>query len=586
MSLLLASILALGLGPLAYRFADRRNILLGVLDGFVFVAIGGLVILRVLPEAVMQGGWPAIGFVIVGFAGPTVAEHLFHRAAKGTHVLALFLGLLGLCLHALIDGVALGDSGAVQLWGPQLKAAVVLHRLPVGLAIWWLLRPHFGAAVPGLVLGLVAAATGVGYSVGPAMSGSLGGQSVAWFQALVGGSLLHVVFFRPHLDSGSQPEGIASRVSRGLEGMGALLAVILLGAILAGSIGAGDEALGSRVAGAFLGLAIESAPALLLAFVAAGFISVFMPSSSMAWMARGGAGAQALRGMTFGLPLPICSCGVVPLYRTLILKGVPPPAAMAFLVATPELGLDAIFLSIPLLGPHMTIIRVAGAAAVALAVGWLVGGITRSTGTGTEAADVDAMPVGKSSVARMRKALRVGLGDVVDDTAPWILAGLGVAAVATPFLEGTPSPLAAIPPGIDVMLFALLGVPTSVCASAATPLVAVLLIGGLSPGAALAFLITGPATNITTFGVLARLHGRGTAATFSFAIIGASVGLGYLVNVFFAGMPRVSLDSLTLETASTYKIAAVIGLLLVFSASLLRKGPRGFLAELTFFGER
>ena len=185
----------------------------------------------------------------------------------------------------------------------------------------------------------------------------------------------------------------------------------------------------------------------------------------------------------------------------------------------------------------------------------------------------------------MRKALGVGLGEVVDDTAPWILAGLGVAAVATPFLEGTPSPLAAIPPGIDVMLFAILGVPTYVCASAATPLVAVLLIGGLSPGAALAFLITGPATNITTFGVLARLHGRGTAATFSLAIIGASVGLGFLVNGFFAGIPRVSLESLTLETASTYKIAAVIGLVLAFSASLLRKGPRGFLAELTFFGE-
>ncbi|MCH7779038.1 MAG: metal transporter, partial [Gemmatimonadetes bacterium] len=67
MTLLLASIAALGLGPLAYRFADRRNILLGVLDGFVFVAIGGLVILTVLPEAVMQGGWPAIGFVVVGF---------------------------------------------------------------------------------------------------------------------------------------------------------------------------------------------------------------------------------------------------------------------------------------------------------------------------------------------------------------------------------------------------------------------------------------------------------------------------------------------------------------------------------------
>jgi hypothetical protein len=75
--LLLASIAALGLGPLAYRLAGRQHNLLAVLDGFVFVAIGGLVVLSVLPESMAQGGWPTLGFVLIGFAGPTVAEHLF-----------------------------------------------------------------------------------------------------------------------------------------------------------------------------------------------------------------------------------------------------------------------------------------------------------------------------------------------------------------------------------------------------------------------------------------------------------------------------------------------------------------------------
>ena len=77
--------------------------------------------------------------------------------------------------------------------------------------------------------------------------------------------------------------------------------------------------------------------------------------------------------MVIGLPFPICSCGVVPLYRTLVAKGAPPAAAMAFLVATPELGLDAILLSIPLLGPDVTVLRLvtAGAAALQLLCGWL-----------------------------------------------------------------------------------------------------------------------------------------------------------------------------------------------------------------------
>ncbi len=580
MILLLASMAALVAGPLAYRFAHGRGTTLTVLDGFVFVAISGLIILSVLPEAVVHGGWLAIAFIIAGFAGPTVAERLFHRAAKGTHVAALMLGVVGLCLHALIDGAALGGGLAVQA-GTHLPTAIVLHRLPVGLAIWWLLRPHFGAAVAGLALLAVAATTTAGYAVGPTLGAELTVRSVAWFQAFVGGSLLHVVLFRPHLDDHTHGKTAITATSRRSEGVGALIAILLLAVILFGDAGA-DADLGGQVIGTLIELSLESAPALLLAFFAAGFISVFMPASSIAWMARGGTGMHAVRGMAFGLPLPICSCGVVPVYRSLIGKGVPPAAALAFLVATPELGLDAVFLSFPLLGPHMTVIRVVGAAVVALLVGWLVGGMVMFKRTDAQLTETDSAPVGVPIRERVDKAFRVGLGDVVDDTAPWILAGLGVAALAAPFLEG--APLSTIPASVDVLIFALVGVPTYVCASAATPLVAVLLLGGLSPGAALAFLITGPATNITTFGVLTQLHGKRAAAMFSLAIIGASVGLGYGVNAFFGDIPIIALDMLAVEGASWYKIASLIGLVLLFGASLLRRGPRGFVAELTFSG--
>ena len=288
MTLLLASIAALVTGPLAYRFA-RRGTTLTILDGFVFVAISGLVILSVLPEAIVHGGATAIVFIVAGFVGPTVAEHLFHRAAKGTHVAALVLGLVGLCLHALIDGAALGDGLALQAGG-QLPAAVVLHRLPVGLAIWWLLRPHFGTALASLALAAVAGATAVGYAVGPALGAELTVGSVAWFQAFVGGSLLHVVFFRPHLDAHTHGKTATTAASRRSEGVGALIALALLAVILLGGARPADADLGAQVIRTLAELSLESAPALLLAFFAAGFISVFMPSSSIEWMARGGNG--------------------------------------------------------------------------------------------------------------------------------------------------------------------------------------------------------------------------------------------------------------------------------------------------------
>ena len=583
MTFFVISIAALALGPIAYHLADRARSMLTVLDGFIFVTIGGLITLSILPESIRTGGWLSVAFVLAGFAGPTVAENVFRGTAKRTHVAALVLGLVGFALHALLDGVALGEGdAAASVRSGSLAVAVVVHRFPVGLTIWWLLRPPFGARVATLALGSVVGATALGFFLGtPILAAGVSTAAIAWFQAFMAGSLMHVVFHRPHLDGHSHTSTPKAPSVNRLEGAGAVLALALLGVVLAASFQEGPSVLSNEIGPAFLGLVFESAPALLIAYGAAGLLSVFMPTSSVAWMARGPAAVQAARGMAFGLPLPICSCGVVPLYRTLVKRGAPPAAAMAFLVATPELGVDAIFLSFPLLGLHMTLVRVAGAAAVALTVGWLVGRSTKALEP--DAVPPDAGPAAESTLgARIRRGLRVGFGNVVDDTAPWILAGLAVAAISAPFLDS--APLAALPGGVDVLLFAVLGVPTYVCASAATPLVAALLVGGLSPGAALAFLITGPATNVTTFGVLSQLHGRRTAGAFSLAIIGSSVGLGYLVNVFFADIQHVALDTLLAETPSVVKIVAAVGLGLVFIASLLRRGPRGFLAELSIRG--
>ena len=96
-------------------------------------------------------------------------------------------------------------------------------------------------------------------------------------------------------------------------------------------------------------LALQSAPALILAYFLCGLISVYLPSAPLRWMQKGKPAKQAMKGMMVGLPLPVCTCGVLPLYRTFINKGVPLSASTAFLIATPELGIDALLLSIPLL---------------------------------------------------------------------------------------------------------------------------------------------------------------------------------------------------------------------------------------------
>jgi hypothetical protein len=145
--------------------------------------------------------------------------------------------------------------------------------------------------------------------------------------------------------------------------------------------------------------------------------------------------------------------------------------------------------------------------------------------------------------------------------------------------EGLPT-LFSLPVFLEVPLFALLGIPAYVCASGATPLAAVLIGKGVSPGAALAFLLTGPATNITTFGILSQLHGKKAALAFGLCMAFVSIILGYGVNLLFPNLSVPAVTPLAAERLSLFNSLALITLAGVFLASLLRQGPRHFIGQI------
>ena len=256
-------------------------------------------------------------------------------------------------------------------------------------------------------------------------------------------------------------------------------------------------------------------------------------------------------------------------------------AALSFLVATSQLSIDAVLISVPLLGGEFTLVRVVCASAVALLVGWGVGLWVVTHFTPQHEVLYEEPPMRAQS--RLVHSLKTGLIDVVDDTALWIILGLGVAALADALL--LTNALNSIPDWSEVALFALLGIPTYVCASGATPLAAVLVYKDVSPGAALAFLLTGPATNLTTFGVLARLHGRRLAMAFASVIMVLSILLGWGVKVV---SPVVAAPALKLESApqwGSWEGLCFLALCGLFLASFVRMGPRAFVSEIDSDGE-
>jgi uncharacterized protein len=204
---LVASIAALWAGPFLYRAASRARGLAVLLHVALIAAIFALVVLEILPECVGEAGWPALIVAALGLLGPVFAERSLQRAAAGSgpsaSVLPLVVGVavLALGLHAFTDGVALiaghehhGHAGHDHEHGLGLGlfAALVLHRLPEGATIYWLLRSR-GERVASLGLAAVAAATVAGFFFGDVALPALEGMGLALLQAFVGGVLLHVI---------------------------------------------------------------------------------------------------------------------------------------------------------------------------------------------------------------------------------------------------------------------------------------------------------------------------------------------------------------------------------------------------------
>ncbi len=562
-------LLALAAGPLLYGAARASGRLTAALDGFLFVGVGGFVLLQLVPAGAALAGWaPAAAAVAAGLWLPALVGRYLPLLERPLRVIALLFALAAVGVHSCIDGVVLsGRTG-----GGDLHLAVVLHRLPVGLALWFLLRPLYGLAPALAALGAVAAATTAAFLGFIPGAAAPGGPGWGLFQALTAGALLHVVLRRRYpLATGV--EGTASRPWP--SGLGALAALVLLAAAAA------QEAPGAmaEMGGVFYTLALESAPALLIAYVGAGLVYALLPQGTVDWMRRGSRLSQAARGMAFGMPLPVCSCGVVPLYRSIVVAGVPPTAAMAFLIATPELSLDAVLITLPLLGGEFTVARVAAASAVALGTGWFVGRFaSRLVPQGAAAAGDGTRP---PLASRLRTGLTQGLGEVVDSTAPWILVGLALAALVHGLVGTRWSEL--VPAGFEVEIMALVGMPVYVCAAGATPLVAVLVLNGVSPGAALAFLITGPATNVTTLGVLTRLHGRRIALLFAACVVVITALLGRAVNGL-TDVAGVVPDLGHAAHGAGWRDLCLAALGALMLASIVRRGPRAFVGEVVEAG--
>lgn len=470
--MLTLSLVLLLVAPLLSALSDRKAYLSSTLHGFVFISMGALVLVEIVPGLVHLGGVWILLFLALGLMLPTLTERVFHHTEE-VHLSAIALGLIGLFFHAMADGAAIAvDDHAHH---DTLSLAVILHRLPMGLFIWWFIKPLFGWKTAAGALALIGVGTLTGFSQAEFLLQSFQSTELAFFKAFVVGSLFHVVLHQPH-----ESHDVAEKQysENWAEGIGNLLGLSAVFYIFSEHEHVQDVPWIGEASQIFVQLTIFAAPFLVVALFAMGLSRAFLSGSS--------------------------------------------------------------------------------------------GLVARQISTGAPAEHRNER-YGK----RLADGIRISCGDLLDQAGPWALLALIVTAALYP-LSAFPA-FHNWPLGLDVIALVLLAVPVCIWVRGMVPLLAVILIGTVSPGAALAFILTAQSVQLL-------FPSRRLAVGWNpYLLVGGLILLGGLLGIsvnlliedYLAGL----LVSQTLN-AGLVEQASVVVLCSLYVVSILRRGARAFLLQL------
>jgi len=302
----------------------------------------------------------------------------------------------------------------------------------------------------------------------------------------------------------------------------------------------------------------ESSPYLILGFFLAGVIHVVLQRFPRVTAALAGPGNRPIfLAALLGAPMPLCSCSVLPAALALRRDGASKAATASFLVSVPETDIVAVLVTLALIGPFVAVYRPLAAVVSALATGLVIRIIEqrerKRAGTipvmpassaldcchpQAAATSSTATPAGQPAhrPSWWSRALRYGFIEMFDDIAPQLILGIVIAAIIGVVLPEINPGLARSHTFISYLVMIAIGIPMYVCAAASTPIAAGLIAGGVSPGAAMVFLLAGPATNVGSLVVLRGEFGTRVLAAYVAMIAVTSIALGALLDRLVVSM--------------------------------------------------
>ena len=287
-----------------------------------------------------------------------------------------------------------------------------------------------------------------------------------------------------------------------------------------------------------LSLINEMSPYLLLGFFFAGVMHAFIPGMVYNRYLGGKGFKSVFYGALFGIPLPLCSCGVLPTAMSLRKQGASKGATASFLISTPETGVDSIIATYSVLGLPFAVIRPVAAFCNAIMGGWLI----NKFGDKDEVVPVDASAKTccchhkqeethhEGFLGKMREALRFGFVEMIEDIGKWLVIGLVIAGLITVFVPDEFFALFRGNTQLSMLLVLCIAIPMYICATGSIPIAVALMMKGLTPGAALVLLMAGPACNMASILVINKTLGRKSLVLYLVSIITMAILWGHVVD--------------------------------------------------------
>lgn len=318
-----------------------------------------------------------------------------------------------------------------------------------------------------------------------------------------------------------------------------------------------------RILDESLRLFVRISPYLLVGFAISGILHMFVDSNFVTRNLKGGK-SSILKAVALGVPLPVCSCGVIPIAASLKRQGAGKASILAFLYSTPVTGVDAVLVTYALLGSAFAIFR----PLTAFVGGILIGLIVLKFAHGNGAEDHHDSIVHLGGKKSLKDALGYSFSYLPGEIGKWILAGVFLGGVVSMLI---PSDIGGFlsNPYLAYPAVLLISIPLYVCAIGSIPVAAAFIAKGLSPGAALAFLIVGPATNTVTITFVLKDLGKKFAAIYLAGIALTSVAFGIIFDelILILGIETIVHTGVTEGRAGTIsQISAVILAGIIFYA--------------------